>query len=151
MRRRWASLRQKYSIPGNEELFIKKIDVIQDEIKIPKIEYDIYYKFNSSNSTHLKKVDISICNNNRIELSLPIEISEDLDKLNISGDYYNDICYPTTSETGTDITLSDRRNDFVENNETVCQDDCYLAIYDNVSRGQNVLANRKNLLFLLLI
>ena len=129
-----TSLRQKYSIPGNEELFIKKIDVIQDEMKIPKIEYDIYYKFNSSNSTHLKKVDISICNNNRIELSLPIEISEDLDKLNISGDYYNDICYPTTSETGTDITLNDRRNDFVENNETVCQDDCYLAIYDNVSK-----------------
>ena len=142
-----TSLRKKYLIPNNEDLFIKKIDVIQDGMKIPKIEYDIYYKYNSSNGTYLKKVDISTCKYNRIELSLPIEISENLDKLNVSGDYYNDICYPTTSDSGTDVTLKDRRNDFIENNETVCQEDCFLAVYDNINKRAKCSCDAKESAF----
>ena len=36
-------------------------------------------------------------------------LRENLDKLNINEDYYNDIYNPITSEKGTDIALNDRR------------------------------------------
>ena len=50
-------------------------------MKIPKIEYDIYAKLNGTTLTKLKK---SICKQLKITLNMPIEISENLDKLNTS-------------------------------------------------------------------
>ena len=38
-------LRKFYNLSNNETLYIKKIDVKQEGMKIPKIEYDIYCKF----------------------------------------------------------------------------------------------------------
>ena len=61
---------------------------------------------------------------------MPIEINENLDIYNSSSRYYNDICYTTKSDSGTDITLKDRQNDFILKNKTVCQDDCIFADYD---------------------
>ena len=124
------SLRHEYNISDGEDLFIKKIDITQDGFRIPKIEYDIYYKIYDINGTYLKKLNLSACKDINIDLSIPIVLNEDIDKLNESGDYYNDICYPTTSESGTDITLDDRRKEFINSNNTVCQEDCYLADYD---------------------
>ena len=40
--------------------------------------------------------------------NLSIELSENLDTLNTSSGYFNDLCYTTTSEDGTDISLKDR-------------------------------------------
>ena len=40
-------LRNYYKLSKDEILYMKKIDVIQEGMKIPKIEYDIYYKFNN--------------------------------------------------------------------------------------------------------
>ena len=124
------SLRHEYNISDDEDLFIKKIDITQDGLRIPKIEYDIYYKIYDINGTYLKKLNLSACKDINIDLSIPIVLNEDIDKLNVSGDYYNDICYPTTSDIGTDITLDDRRKEFINSNNTVCQEDCYLADYD---------------------
>jgi len=130
-----TSLRNAYNIPENEYLFIKKIDIIQDGMKIPKIEYDVYYKSHEQNGTRLKRLNISeVCSENSIDLSIPIILPENLDKLNMSAEYYNDICNPTTSEKGTDISLNDRRKMFVENNETICQEDCYFSEYDRVNQ-----------------
>ena len=42
-------LREYYNISNNETLYIKKIDVIQERMKIPKIVYDVYSKFNGTN------------------------------------------------------------------------------------------------------
>ena len=53
-----------------------------------------------------------------------------LEKYNSSSDYYTDICSTTTSESGTDITLNDRKNDFIDNNLTLCEEDCDLEDYD---------------------
>ena len=44
--------------------------------------------------------------------------------------YYNDICCKATSESGTDISLKDRRKEFVENNMALCEENCEL-IYTN--------------------
>ena len=119
-------LRKEYSIPDNEILYMKKIDVIQEGMKIPKIEYDVYYK----SGNILQKLNLSICEKTKISLSIPIEISENLDKLNTSSGYFNDLCYIASSDSGTDISLIDRKKEFVEGNKTVCQDDCDFSEYD---------------------
>ena len=69
---------------------MKKLEVIQEGMKIPKIEYDIYSKLNGTN---LIKLNLSICENSKISLSIPIEIKNNLDILNSSSKYYNDILY----------------------------------------------------------
>ena len=57
-------------------------------------------------------------------------INEHLDKFNSSSGYYNDICYTTTSEDGTDILLKDRQKEFIEKDYVVCQEDCDFSQYD---------------------
>ena len=121
-------LRIAYNIPPNEKIYMKKIDVIQDGMKIPKVEYDVYGKLNSSN---LIKLNLTHCPNSKVDISVPMEINEDIDKLNSSSGYYNDICYTTTSDSGTDIILNDRKTEFVEGNKTVCQENCLFSEYDN--------------------
>ena len=121
-------LREAYHIPDDEMIYMKKIDVIQEGMKIPKVEYDVYSKLNGSS---LVKLNLSYCSNSKVGIFVPIEITESLDKLNSSSAYYNDICYTTTSDSGTDIILNDRKTEFVEGNKTVCQDNCIFSDYDN--------------------
>ena len=104
-----------------------KIDVRQEFLKIPKIEYDVFCKLNGTN---LIKLDLNYCSNVKIVLSIPIKITENLDQLNTSSKYYNDICYPATSNNKTDITLDDRKNEFILNNKTVCQEKCDFSDYN---------------------
>ena len=95
-------------------------------MKIPKIEYDVYYK---ENENHLVELNLNYCKDFRTNLLIPVEINENLDILNSSGGYYNDICYTTKSNSGTDIILKDRKNEFIYNNKTVCQEDCIFIDY----------------------
>ena len=135
-----ASLRKENNISDDEDLFIKKIDVIQDEFRIPKIIYEIYYKKYDINGTHLSKLNLSACKNDRIDLSISIVINENLDKLNVSGGYYNDICYPTL-DSKIDLNIEDRQKMFSESNETVCQEDCFLSDYDEVNHRAKCSCN----------
>ena len=133
-------LREVYEIPDNEILYMKKIDIIQEGMRIPKIEYDIYYKFKKTN---LVKLNLSECGNNQISLAIPIEITESLDKINSSSDYFTDICYTAKSDSGTDILLNDRKKEFVEK-KTVCQDDCNFLNYKDDIHIVNCSCNAKN-------
>ena len=103
-------------------------------MKIPKIEYCVYFNLNE---TKLEKLNISICKNTSISLILPLEINENLDKLNTSSRYFNDICYPATSEGGTDISLNDRKEEFIEKNKAICQDDCIFSGYNYTTKKVN--------------
>ena len=120
-------LRDHFNISENETIYMKKIDVKQEGMKIPKIEYSVFCKLNGSN---LVKLNLSVCENSKISLSIPIEISENLDKLNTSSDYFNDICYSSTSDSGTDISLKDRQKEFVKGNKTICQEECDFSDYN---------------------
>ena len=120
-------LKDIYNISNNETLYMKKIEVFQDGMKIPKIEFDVYSKLSGTN---LVKLNLTVCENSKISISIPIILTESLDILNSSSGYYNDICYTTTSEDGTDITLNDRKTDFINKNKTVCQEDCVLSNYN---------------------
>ena len=53
-----------------------------------------------------------------------------IDIINPASEYYNDICYTYTSKDGTDITLSDRKNIFVNDNLTVCEENCKFNGYN---------------------
>ena len=127
-------LREFYNISEDKLLYMKKIDVSQEGMKIPKVEFDIYCKLNGSN---LIKLNISVCGNTKISLSVPVDFEEGVEKLNTSGDYYNDKCHKTTSKSGTDITLKDRQKEFVEGNKTVCQDNCNFFDYNENTQKVN--------------
>ena len=120
-------LREQNNISNDTLLYMRKIDVIQEGMKIPKVEYDIYCQFNGTN---LVKLNLSICKDIQISLSIPIKITGNKDELNSSSGYYNDICYKATSDKGTDILLTDRKKEYVENDKTVCQEHCYFSEYD---------------------
>ena len=83
-------LRDFYNISINESLYIKKIDIYQEGMKTLKVEYDVYAKLFGAN---LIKLNLTICENNKISILIPIIIKDNLDKLNASSGYYNDICY----------------------------------------------------------
>ena len=120
-------LREYYKISKDNKIYIQKIEKPIEGMKIPKIEYYIYYKLNNS----LIELNKSICDNIKIDIIIPITIDEDINKLNSSSEYYNSICYSTTSIYGTDLTLDDRRKEFIDKNKTVCQDNCIFSDYDN--------------------
>ena len=128
-------LKEAYNISYNETLFIKKIDVIEGGMLIPKIEFDVYYKLNGIN---LIKLNLSYCKNSKIDISIPVQINKkDIDKYNASSGYYNDICYVAESDCGTDIILNDRQNEFIDNNKTVCQDNCFFSDFDdNINKAK---------------
>ena len=120
-------LRNFYNISTNETLFMKKIDIVQEGMKTLKVEYDIYCKLFGTN---LVKLNLTACGKSQISITIPIVLNEDLDKLNSSSGYYNDICYTTTSEDGTDILLKDRQKEYIEKDKIVCQEDCEFSSYD---------------------
>ena len=122
-----TKLKEHYKIPKNKSLYILKLDVAQEGMKIPKIEYEVYYPINGSN---LEKLDLKICEDTKIEISIPVELNENIDKLNSSSDYYNDICYTFTTENGTDIPLEDRKKEFINNNKTLCEENCEFTRYN---------------------
>ena len=131
-----AKLKEAYNISNNETLYIKKIEVFQEGMLIPKIEFDVYYKL----KTNLIKLNLSYCNNVKIDISVPVPIpvnKNNIDQYNSSSGYYNDICYVATTDSNTDITLKDRKTEFIENNKTLCQENCFFSDFDyNINKAK---------------
>ena len=116
------------------------MDIVQEGTKALKVEYDVYCKLNGTN---LIKLNLTICGGSKISIIIPIEINDDLDKLNTSSGYYNDICYTTTSEDGTDISLNDRKKEYIENDKIVCQEGCSFSDYDYNNKAANCSCDAK--------
>ena len=93
------SLRQLYNLTNNENIYIKMLEISQEDMRIPKVEYDVYSKLDGENIT---KLDINSCQNKKISLLIPVNGVDNLDKLNTKSDYYNNFCYITISDSGTD-------------------------------------------------
>jgi len=121
-------LRSYYNISDNESLIILKIDKSKDNDKssIKQVEYEAFHP-NSKIS-----LDLSLCQNMKINVFYnipPINI-EDLYKYNQSSDYYNDICFTNNSDNGVDISVKDRRGNYIDNNLPVCEENCELVDFD---------------------
>ena len=52
------------------------------------------------------------------------------DLFNINDPFYNDLCSPYKSENGTDVLLSDRKNDYYNNDNTTCQSNCQYSSFN---------------------
>ena len=120
-------LKDNYNISYNNSLYILLYIVEEKGMKIPKVEYEVYHPLNNKNLT---KLNLSPCEGRKIDISIPVQINDSIFKYNISSDYYNNICSKTTSQSGTDISLKDRRNEFMENNMTLCDANCKLVDYN---------------------
>ena len=127
-------LKEHYNIPLDKNLYIFTIKVSQENIKAVKMGYEVYYPLNGQN---LELLDLSICENEKVDITTPMELTDDIDKLNSSSDYYNDICYTSTTENGTDISLKDRQIEYVESNKTICEENCEFTHY-NYETGKAV-------------
>ena len=132
-------LKEKYNINKSHSLLILKADIYISNSLIPIIQYEVYHPENKS------KLNLNLCNNITIDIKMPVSINEDeLYKYEPNSDYYNDICFPTTSESGTDISIKDRQNEFINNNLALCEDKCDYIGYDKEEKKSNCKCKVKN-------
>ena len=121
-------------------------------------EKDIQYEIIDPN-TH-NKLDLSVCENNDINIYVPINLNEkekqlyqevneqEYDLLDLNGKFYTDICTPFTSDRNTDILLNDRINYYYSKiiNETTCPNNCDLLLYianNNILKCKCEINNEK--------
>ena len=123
-------LKKINNISNSSFLYIIKLDIFKQETQIPFVEYEVYFPLYDNNELIL--LDISICkkNNMKADISIPVQLKETIEMHNSSSDYYNDLCSKTTSNKGTDIILKDRRDNYVNNNMSLCEPDCELIEYN---------------------
>ena len=66
---------------------------------------------------------------------IPVDISEDkLYLYDPKNDFYNDLCHPHTSDSGTDMTLYDRKNDYNDQNMSLCENGCEYDGYNETTK-----------------
>ena len=117
-----------YDINKNESSYLLKYDIEQDGMYSSLIGYELYYLNNDSN---LKQLNLSLCEGIKVNITIPTNITGNIDKYNISRGYYKDICYTADSEYKTDIILEDRINEDVNNNMSICEKDCDFIAYNS--------------------
>ena len=112
-----SKLKNQYKINNDKSLLILKAEIYEEGFLIPIIEYEVY--------NFKKKLNLDICRDIKIEINIPVLIDENnIFKYNSSHEYYNDNCYPYTTENKTDIIIDDRRNEFLNNNMSLCEKNC---------------------------
>ena len=100
------------------------------------LQYEVYEPYNKT------KLNLSLCGKN-IGIYIPTILSEKTqhlynelkelgyDLFDINSPFYNDICIPFKSPEGTDVLLSDRVNNYYNNDDTSCQSNCKFSDYLN--------------------
>ena len=122
-------LKNVYNIIDNETLIILKFEIYKEGLSIPIIEYQIFHPIIK------KKLNLSYCSNTTIKLYIPVEIDENnLLQYNSSSEYYTDKCRPAISANGMDIILEDRKNEFINNNMSLCEKNCEYNGYDKMKK-----------------
>ena len=132
------SIRKSYNLKNEDIIYIKMYEIFQEGMRIPKIEYDLYSKLNGD---ILIKLNLNSCQNDETIISIPVDTTDSIDKLNSSSGYYNDFCYTTISDKGTDITLKERKKQYPS--KAVCQDDCKFINYNYTSKKSKCLCKPK--------
>ena len=118
-------LKKIYNIDRNLSLIIFKIDYYLEGLLIPIIGYEVYHPENKS------KLNLSYCNETLISYNIPVSIDENnLFKYDQNSEYYNDECNTYTTEDGTDILINDRKEEFIQNNMSLCENICTYTGYD---------------------
>ena len=117
-------LKSNYSISDNESLIILKIDKNnENEDSIKQVEYDVFHPSNKS------LLNLSNCQNIKIDIfyQLSSDKFSNVDQLNQSSGFYNDLCYTNNAnENGIDMTVSERRKKYISS----CEENCDLIDFD---------------------
>ena len=118
-------LKTLYGIDGNLSLIIFKVDYYKPGLLIPIIGYEVYHPENKS------KLDLNKCNDILAKINIPVSIDEVNEfKYNPNSEYYKDECFTYTTGSGTDILVSDRKNEYEDNNLSLCENICTYNGYD---------------------
>ena len=117
-------------------ILILQLDIFLSNSTNIVLKYELYNPYN------LEKINLSLCNDMKMNAFLPYSISDDevelyLDLYNLGYDLYNpndsfyhDLCIPYTTHNKTDILLADRRLDYYKNKE-YCEKDCIFKGYNS--------------------
>ena len=111
-------LKEHYDIDPIDSLYMFIINIEQEGMTVGSFDYELLYPINGTN---LVKLDLSICKDVKVKINIPLNLTDDIEKYNSSSPYYNDVCYIADSENGSDLTLSERKNSYVDNNMQVCE------------------------------
>ena len=122
-------------------LIILKIDIKKEEIKSNIVKYEVYNPYTK------KKIDLEICADIKIKIISPVNLTseettiyDDLknqgyERYNENDSFYQDICTQYTSQNGTDVILSDRKNYYYDKNATFCENYCiYKGINTDIQK-----------------
>ena len=111
-------------------IIILKMDISNNASFSPQVEYLLI------NPYTYEKIDLSICENSKIDIYIPFNISKNhLDLFNFvksqgynifnsSDSFYKDICTPFDSENNTDVLIKDRKKDYFINEYAFCEEGC---------------------------
>ena len=110
-------------------LLIFKIDYFKPNSLIPIIGYEIFHPVTK------EKLDLNICKNQLVNFNIPVSIDENnLFKYDPNNEYYVDECYPYTTESGTDILINDRQDEYNNNNLSICENNCTFKGYESETK-----------------
>ena len=120
----------------DKSLILVKMDINKSDSFVPQVEYLII-----NPNTH-EIIDLSICEDTKINLYLPFNIPEESLNLynfaneqgynifNPSDSFYNDICTPFNSYNKTDVLIKDRKEDFYHEEYALCEEGCNYEVID---------------------
>ena len=134
-----VNLREKYNLSENASLIIFKVDVYDEQLIIPQVEYEVY----SPDTNQL--LDMNYCKDEKIYIIVPYPLDENNSfKYNSSNVYYNDVCYTYKTNEGTDMTLYDRKMEYNEKySQPLCQTNCSFNKYNGNSEKVTCECNAK--------
>ena len=125
------AIKEKYIIPKNETLLIFKTEKYIEGLLIPFIEYEIF------NQKTKEKLNLNVCLEKKINITIniPLSINESIIyKYDLNNSYYNDICN-NSEENGIDITLYDRKNEYINNYLSLCTINCTYIGYNKYNKS----------------
>ena len=126
------TLRRIYKINETLPLIIFKVDCFVPGILIPVIGYNVFHPDNKS------LLNLTYCEKSEVDISIPVSLNESiLFKYEPESDYYNDICFPYTTDNGTDILLNDRHDEFNSKNYSLCEKNCKFKGYREDTKKYN--------------
>ena len=128
-------LKTAYHINNNDSLIYLKQEKTNVKSSEKDIKYEIFEPFNFT------KLNLSICEDETINLYVPIELSEETietyeqlkllgyNMFNINDPFYQDLCTPFNTKNDTDIPLSARKEYIYNNKDSKCQSNCQFSSY----------------------
>ena len=133
-------LNQVYGIE-NASLLLYKIDTQIEGYSTLSVNYELY------NPNNFSKLNLDYCNQSFIYIKIPVLINpEETYKYDPKSDYYNDMCFPYTNENEADVLIKDRKNEFINNNMSLCENNCEFKGYDSENKKAICKCKIKNLI-----